>query len=278
MTTTGFVHPGAMGASVAGACSGQRIWASEGRSAATRERAERAGLDDVGTLRALAGAADVIVSICPPSAAVAQAQAVAAVDFDGIYVDANAVAPETARTIAELFPRSVDGGIIGPPVQRAGTTRLYLSGDDARRVGDRWDGSDLEVRVVPGDAGAASAVKMTFAAWTKGTSALLLAIRALAEAEGITADIVGEWETSMPDLVSRADTTAAGVGPKAWRFAGEMQEIADTFEAAGLPDGFHRAAAEAYGRLAGFKDRQPGPSLAEVTAALLGHRGSDFDD
>ena len=268
MTGTGFLHPGAMGASVAGACLGTRLWASEGRSDATRVRAEAAGLDEVGSLAEMVDAADVIVSVCPPAAALDQARAVAEAGFGGVYVDANAVSPATARAIGGLFERPVDGGIIGPPV-RAGATRLYLSGDEAASVAQRWAGSDLEVRVVDGPVGAASAVKMAFAAWTKGTSALLIAIRALAESEGVTDDIVGEWQTSMPDLLARADLTASGVGPKAWRFAGEMEEIAATFAANDLPSGFHLAAAETYERLAGFKNRDPGPSLDEVTAALL---------
>ena len=62
---------------------------------------------------------------------------------------------------------------------------------------------------------------------------------------------------------------AATTAPKAWRFAGEMEEIAATLEAAGLPDGFHRAAAEAYARLASFRGEPEGVQVDEVIAALL---------
>ena len=110
---------------------------------------------------------------------------------------------------------------------------------------------------------------MCFAAWTKGTSALLLAIRALAEGEGVTDAIVAEWATSMPDLIDRAELTAPAVGPKAWRFVGEMEEIGAAFAAHGLPSGFHEAAAEVYARLERFKDDDPGPALAEVVDALI---------
>ncbi len=277
--TTAVLHPGAMGASIAAALRAARpdepvLWAASGRSADTRARADAAGLTAVDDLDAVVDQATQIVSVCPPDAAVELARQVEALGFSGTYVDANAVSPSTARQIGELFDDAVDGGIVGPPVSGPGTTRLYLSGASAAAMADRWAGSDLEVRVVDGPVGAASAVKMGFAAWTKGTSALLLAIRALAEAEGVSDDLLGEWATSMPDLVARSERTPAGVGPKAWRFDGEMHEIADTFEAAGLPDGFHRAAAEIYRRLADLKGRPPvgddAATIDDVTARLLG--------
>ena len=267
---TGVLHPGAMGASIAASCVGRVLWAGEGRSEATARRASEAGAENAGTVEDLADAADVIVSVCPPGAALEQARAVAASGFDGIYVDANAVAPTTARAIADLFDSFVDGGIVGPPARQAGTTRMYLSGAQADTVAGRWHGSNLEVRIVDGGAGAASAVKMCFAAWTKGTSALLLAIRALAEAEGVTDDLLAEWATSMPDLIDRSRHTAPATGPKAWRFVPEMEEIASTFAAAGLPGGFHEAAADIYHRLAAFKDADPGPDLPAAVQQLLG--------
>ena len=111
----------------------------------------------------------------------------------------------------------------------------------------------MEARVVDDRGGSASAVKMCFASWTKGTAAMLLAIRALAEREGVTEALLGEWATSMPDLVARSDAVATTTGPKAWRFEGEMREIASTFAADDLPPGFHEAAAEIYQRLAGLR-------------------------
>lgn len=266
--TTGVLHPGAMGQTIAATCGGRVLWAGEGRSPASVARAEAASLEDVGTMSTMAEQAEVIVSVCPPGAALEQAQQVAATGFGGTYVDANAIAPSTARSIAELFDSFVDGGIVGPPAHRPGTTRMYLSGANAGDVAERWSGSALEVRTVDGGPGAASAVKMCFAGWTKGTSALLLAIRAVAAAEGVTEDLLAEWETSMPELIGRSDHTAPAVGPKAWRFAPEMEEIAATFADAGLPDGFHLAAAEVYERLAEFKDADPGPDLAALINAL----------
>ena len=257
-----------MGAELAATCAGERFWVSSGRSPATARRANAAALRSCESLEELTASCPIIVSVCPPDAAEDVAADVAATGFGGIYVDANAIAPATARRIGERFERFVDGGIIGPPPAVAGTTRLYLSGENASEVARPWDDSLLEVRIVEGGAGAASAVKVCFAAWTKGSAALLLAIRALAESEDVTDAIVGEWKTSMPDLIARAEHTAKAVSPKAWRFAGEMEEIAAAFRANNLPSGFHGAAAELYRTLAEFKDRSPGPSLDEVLDVL----------
>lgn len=273
----GVLHPGAMGAEI-GRCllaaEPERpvLWAADGRSAETRSRAEGAGLTAVPTLAELVERCDVIVSVCPPGSALDVATEVAGLDFTGRYVDANAVSPETARSVGGLFDDVVDGGIVGPPPTAEGTTRLYLSGPGAAEVAALFAGSVLGCRVVEGGPGAASAVKMCFAGWTKGTAALLLAIRSLAEVEGVTSALVGEWETSMPELVTRSERSPAGVGPKAWRFAPEMEEIAASFAGAGLPDGFHLAAAEVYERMAEFKGRPHGGAeavtLDEVLAAL----------
>lgn len=258
--TIGLLHPGAMGASIGAqlVARGHRVlWAGDGRSAETASRAESAGLEDVETIAALAERASIVVSVCPPAEAGAVAASVGALGFGGVYLDANAVSPASARRVSEDVRRAtfVDGGIIGPPVAAAGTTRLYVSGpDDAvGQVMACFDRSDLETRRVDGGVGAASAVKMCFAAWTKGTAALLMDICALADAEGVTESLREEWATSMPDLASRADRTPAGVGPKAWRFEGEMGEIAASFAKHDLPDGFHAAAAEVYARLASLK-------------------------
>ena len=88
---------------------------------------------------------------------------------------------------------------------------------------------------------------------------LLLAVRALAEHEGVAAALTEEWGLSQPGLAERCSAAARGTAPKAWRFVGEMQEIADTFAAAELPRGFHEAAADVYRRLAGFRDAEAAP-------------------
>ena len=268
----GLLHPGEMGAAVGAALEAggaHVLWAAEGRSDATRARAEAAGLTDVGTLARLVERSETIVSVCPPHAALDLARAVSACGFTGAYVDVNAVAPATAREIASAAGRVTDGGIIGGPPRVTGTTRLYLSGpgaDDAARL---FAGSPLEAIVLDGEVGAASALKMCFAAWTKGTSALLVAVRAVAAAERVDGALLQEWAVSLPDLPGRSEGAARGTAAKAWRFVGEMHEIAQTFAAAGLPAGFHQAAAEVYDRMAGFQGAEAAPTLEEVVTAVI---------
>jgi hypothetical protein len=85
---------------------------------------------------------------------------------------------------------------------------------------------------------------------------------------------VGEWGRSQPDLPARSADAVRGNARKAWRFVGEMEEIAATFAAAGLPDGFHRAAAEVYARLTPYKDQVEPPPLAEVARVLAARPGA----
>jgi 3-hydroxyisobutyrate dehydrogenase-like beta-hydroxyacid dehydrogenase len=266
--TIGLLHPGEMGAAVGAAlrASGQSVlWASAGRSAATAERAHEAGLEDVGTIEKLGRRSDVVLSLCPPHAAVDVARSLTR--FAGIYVDANAVSPATARRITELVGRYVDGGIIGSPPRKPGTTRLYLSGSEATLVAGLFAHTIIDAIVVSENPGAASAVKMAFAAWTKGTSALLLAVRAVARVEGIEQTLLDEWRTSQPHLPEQSVAAARSALGKGWRWVGEMNEIAETFAAAGLPDGFHRAAAEIYRRSPHARtDRDD--SLEQVLSAL----------
>src|SRR2546421_1651800 len=249
--TVGLLHPGEMGAAVGAVLvkQGHRVvWASAGRSAETRERAQAAGLEDAGSVGRLVQLSDVIVSVCPPHAAREVAGSV--VGFEGIFVDANAVAPATARQLSDMVAGAggefVDGGIVGPPPGTAGTTRLYLSGSAAESVADLFAGSALDAHVLSDEVGAASAVKMAYAAWTKGTAALLIAIRELARAEQVEPVLLEEWRTSLPELLERSERAVRSGQAKGWRWVGEMQEIAATFSAAGLPAGFHQAAAEMF--------------------------------
>lgn len=276
----GLLHPGAMGVTVgaaARAAGHEVLWLSTGRSAPTRTRAEEAGLQACADLAGLVGSVTGILSVCPPEAALTVAGEVMAAGFEGVYLDANAVAPATSRGIQQLVESGgaaiyVDGGLIGPPALQSGTTRLYLSGAAAGQVSEWFAGSALDARLVEGPAGAASALKMCYAAYTKGSSALLLGVRALAEAEGVSAALLSEWALSQPDLGKRSEASARGTAPKAWRFVAEMEEIAASFEARRLPGGFHHAAAQLYGLMSELKDREA-VTLAEVLEALS--RGLD---
>jgi 3-hydroxyisobutyrate dehydrogenase-like beta-hydroxyacid dehydrogenase len=247
--TIGLLHPGEMGAAI-GKClagAGHRVlWDPEGRSAATKERAEAAGLTGEALARIIARS-DVILSVCPPHAALTVARRVAG--FGGLFVDANAVAPATAREVAAVAEAGgasyVDGGIVGPPPLAPGQTRLYLSGPRAAEVQALFGGTDVDARVVPAP-GTASAVKMAYASWTKGSAALLLAARALARAEGVEPVLLEEWGLSQPGLEKRWDGADRSAAAKGWRWVGEMEEIAAAMAAAGLPEGFHQAAAQIY--------------------------------
>ena len=274
-STVGLIHPGQMGVTVGAAArsAGARVvWASRGRSAQSVARAAERGLEDVGQLGALVCDSETIFSVCPPDAAVDVAKQVAKTGFSGIFVDANAISPDSARKVASVVESAgaafVDGGIIGPPATSAGTTRIYLSGTRALDTAALFEGSLLDAHVIAGDAGAASALKMAYAAWTKGSAALLIAIRALASAEQVEDSLFKEWAISQAGLEARSDQAARSNAFKAWRFVGEMHEIADTFANVGLPDGFHRAAADIYDRLEQFKDCQPTPEATEVVAQV----------
>lgn len=276
VTTIGLLHPGAMGSSIGAAAqaSGARVvWVSEDRSAATVARAEADGFEDVHWLNGMVNQSRIILSVCPPEFALELAEEVCALGFRGTYVDANAISPETSRAVGRLVERNhgtfVDGGIIGGPARQSGTTRLYLSGESAEFVAQFLNQGNLEVNCIEGDAGAASALKMAYAAWTKGTSALLADVIALSLAEGVHDSLVAEWARSQPALLQRADRGLSGAAAKAWRWVGEMEEIAATFEANGLPDGFHRAAAEVYRRIEQFKDDPDAPGGAELAKHLL---------
>jgi 3-hydroxyisobutyrate dehydrogenase-like beta-hydroxyacid dehydrogenase len=269
--TVGLLHPGEMGVTVGAAAKsagGRVVWASEDRSPSSRSRASAHELEDLESIDRLVAAADFVISVCPPHSALEVARSVAMRRFPGVYIDANAVSPATTRTIAGMIENAggtfVDGGIIGPPAAKSDTTRLYLSGREAARVAELFHGSVLEPVQMNAPIGAASALKMAYSSWTKGSAALLIALRAFAISEGIDADLLAEWRRSIPDLQARSERTLNLNARNAWRFVGEMDEIADTFKAAGFPAGFPLAAKEIYQRLGHYKHASSPPSFAEV--------------
>jgi 3-hydroxyisobutyrate dehydrogenase-like beta-hydroxyacid dehydrogenase len=273
--TIAMLHPGEMGAAIGAnlVSRGHRVvWASAGRSAASRRRAGQCGLEDLDTLAQALDAADIVFSVCPPHAAADLARAVAACGFRGAYVDANAVSAETSRALGAMLEAAgasfVDAGIVGPPPVAGASVRLYLCGSRAGEIAGLFEGCVMQAIALTGPLGAASALKVCYAAWNKGATALLGAIRALAQQEQVDEALLAEWKISQPDIPKRSEMVTVSAR-KAWRWIAEMEEIAASFEAAGLPAGFHLAAADVYRRLEGFKDAAKPPSLAEVTAALL---------
>ena len=271
----GILHPGNMGIFVAASAqdSGCQVyWVSEGRSAQTRERAETHNLRDAGTLSQLCETCSILISVCPPHAAEDVADQVLSCGFTGLYVDANAISPQRVARIGERMVAEgvafVDGGIVGGPAWQSGDTWLYLAGEQAGTVAGCFSAGPLETDVIGEEIGKASALKVCYAAWTKGSTALLSAILAAANALDVWEELRVQWDRDWPDFAERAVNRARRVTAKAWRFAGEMDEISSTFEAVGVPGEFHAGAAILYRRIAHLKDAPEMPSLEEVLDSL----------
>lgn len=276
----GFLHPGEMGISLAASAlnSGhEACWAAEGRSGATAGRARQHGLTAFDTVAELCGACEILVAVCPPHAAAQQAAEVRSAGFQGIYVDANAISPQSVITIGEEMQRAgisfVDGGIVGMPAWKPNATWFYLSGIGAEQVAGCFREGPLETEVLGTETGKASALKMCFAANTKGTTALLSAILGTAERLGVREALENQWERYHPGMAGRTHERIRTSARKAWRFTGEMEEIADTFEAAGMPPGFHRGARDIFRRQRRFKDANEPPALEDILEALLNESG-----
>lgn len=276
MTKIGILHPGEMGVSVAASAihSGHEVyWASQQRSDKTRQRAETYKLKEVGSLSNLCQTCEVILSVCPPNAAEDIARSVIEQGFKGYYVDANAIAPQRAKRVGAMLEsngiRFIDGGIIGGPAWKPKETWLYLSGKNAKVIADCFGQGPLETKIIGEEIGKASALKMCYAAYSKGTTALLAGILATAESLGVREELYQQWDMDDPSFSDQVNRRVRRVTAKAWRFEGEMHEIASTFQKAGLPNGFHEAAAEVYQRMAGFKDSPDTPKLEKVLMALL---------
>jgi 3-hydroxyisobutyrate dehydrogenase-like beta-hydroxyacid dehydrogenase len=276
MTKIGVLHPGEMGVSIASSAinSGHEVyWASQGRSDKTRLRAEQHRLIELPSLEQLCQTCEIIVSVCPPQAAEEVASSVMDAGFQGLYLDANAVSPQRAIDIEKQIngagSQFVDGGIIGGPAWTAGETWLYLSGDRAEEIETCFSSGPLETKIIGREIGKASALKMCYAAYSKGTTALLSAVVAAAESLGVRDELSTQWKRDDDGFPDRVNQRISRATAKAWRFEGEMQEIADTLREAGLPEGFHVAAAEIYHRIAGFKDFPGTPPLDNVIQSLL---------
>ena len=260
MTKVAVLHPGSMGVSIAATMINSAVevyWSPQGRSRETCQRADEHQLIAVADPADLVKSCDVVLSICPPHAALELAAWVAQQEFQGLYIDANAVSPARSVQIGELVAGAgadyVDGGVIGGPAWQSGTTWLHLAGSHADQAAELFKAGPLQVNIVSDQIGQASALKMVFAAQTKGSSALTCATLAAARSLGVSAALQQQWQQLGMGLAEQAELTLIASGRKAWRFAGEMDEIAETFAAAGIPAEFHQAAAEVFRRMAGFE-------------------------
>jgi len=258
------------------------ITALAGRSPRTRQLAQQAGIHDVETLTALVQEADLILSILVPDQAVAAAQAVVqAAAAEGrtlVYVDCNAIAPQTAAKIDQIITaadgRFVDASIIGPPPRKAGSTRFYASGSDVATFAQLRD-FGLEIIDLGAEVGQASAFKMCYAALTKGLTALCTELLTAAEHFRITKALAQEFEGSQAQLYKQMQQALPGMPAKAHRWIGEMEEIAQTFGAIGLTPQILAGAADLYRfvhstPLARLTPEDPKPTFQEMIETLAG--------
>jgi 3-hydroxyisobutyrate dehydrogenase-like beta-hydroxyacid dehydrogenase len=233
-----------MGAAV-GAQAGRKgtkvVWCPSGRSQATHQRARQAGLLAVDDLGQMLDQADVVLSVCPPAAAQQVAMRAAEHGYKGIYVEANATSPERCARIAERLgeagARVVDGALFGPPPRREGPKAgLYLSGEwaDIQTVGYLFTGTQVEPVALDGGLGTASALKMAYSSYQKGARVLAAVAHALAARHGVTEHLVTEAAHSSESPLAQPDQIT-DVAARAWRWAPELHEIADTLQADELP-------------------------------------------
>ncbi|GAA2775229.1 DUF1932 domain-containing protein [Saccharopolyspora taberi] len=263
MSTAGLLHPGEMGAAVGAEIRRNGhdvVWCPEGRSARSSRRAQDADLRAVGDLGTMLDQCDVVLSICPPAAAEDVAREVAEAGYRGIFVDANAISPQTLLRVADVVAvggaEVVDASIIGPPPKpRRNRARLHLSGAPGHLdvVASLVSGTAVQP-VRHGDRlGAASAVKMAFASFQKSSRVLAGLAHALADEHGVGEALLEEAELMSGRILAERDFVP-NVAARAWRWGPEMAEVADTLRGAGLP-----------------------PDLAESTAAVLARWHRDRD-
>jgi 3-hydroxyisobutyrate dehydrogenase-like beta-hydroxyacid dehydrogenase len=274
----GLLHPGAMGAAVGRqlTAAGHEVrWCSAGRSAATAERAEAAGLRAMDSLAEVLDGSTVVLSVCPPAFAEDVAREVAEAGYAGIFVDANAIGPDRMGAIAELFTDAevtvVDGGIIGPPPGPDRTARLYLSGpaEEVNWVHGLFTGTRAEPVRIDGKVGTASALKIAYGSFQKASRALAAVSHALADSYGVTDHLLSEARALGPNaLIDREHFPS--VAARAWRWAPEMIEGAETFAALGLPGDLATGASAVFHRWDADKDAD-----LDVDTALRHLRDAD---
>jgi len=254
--TIAIYSPGDMGSGV-GKVLGENgfdvITSLDGRSSRTKDLAASSKIRDVGSLDNMVKEADLILCIMVPSNATAAAELVAesmrTTGETTYYADCNAISPDRTRTIGEIISSAggkyIDGGIIGGSPNRGEAPRFYVSGPNASAMSD-LDGKGIAVRDMGGEIGHGSGIKMCYAALTKGTSTLQIALLSAAEAMGLSDQLRAEFESSQPNALKQMDTGISRLPPNAHRWIGEMEEISDTFEQVGVSPFFHKGAADIY--------------------------------
>ena len=259
--TVAIQSPGDMGAGVGReliARGFRALTCLAGRSERSRRLAEAAGLELADSLDALVESADLVLSILPPAAAEGfadeAAEALRRTGARPAFADCNAIAPATARRIAARIAGAgavfIDAGIVGAAPGRSGLpTRFYCSGPDTSAL-EALDGPNLSVRRLGDEVGQASAMKMVYAAVTKGAFTLHTAALTAARVYGLSEPFHAELAESRPAEFEAMNRMVPRLPLDAARWVGEMHEISETFAAAGLPGEFHRGAARVFELLA----------------------------
>ena len=254
--TVAILSPGDMGHAV-GRALGEHglevITCLKGRSERTRELARRGNIRDVSSLDRMVSQADLVLSILVPAKAVSVARQVAdalrATGGDTPFADCNATSPQTAEAmdavITEAGGRFIDASIIGGPPRQGASPRFYVSGKHAA-VMSELDGKGIAVRPIGDTIGRASGIKMCYAALTKGTSALHVALLTAAQAMGLSEELRTEFLSSQPEAYKRMEAQVPRLPASAFRWIGEMEEIAATFDHVGVTPYFHLGAAEVF--------------------------------
>ena len=253
--TVAILSPGSMGSAVGQALreSGYDVVTNlDGRSERTRALAEEAGFRAVSGIDCIVEEADLVMSILVPSEAISVArEAAAAMKRTGsspAYADCNAVSPDTARELGGIIEaaggRFIDAGIIGGPPGSGSPPRFYASGPHEAVIGE-LDGKGIIVPLLGGDVGRASAIKMCYASLTKGVSALQTAALVAAHRLGLSSELESEMSSSQANVLAQMQSVI-GLPGKAFRWVGEMEEIAATFESVGVTGNFHHGAAEIF--------------------------------
>ncbi|MGW1991201.1 DUF1932 domain-containing protein [Embleya sp. NPDC001921] len=270
MTTIGILHPGSMGAAVAGELTGRGItvlWCPTGRGAATAARADGFCLEPVEELDELLDRSACVISLCPPAAAEAVARSVAERRYAGLYVEANAVSPERMGRLAALLAAGgaavVDASVVGSPPSPTRSPRLYLSGADGEvaRVAELFADTRVRVRSLPGGIGQASGLKFSFASYQKASRALAAVAHAMASEYGVGAELLDIARDHSTRHLAEPDYIA-DVAAKAWRWEPEMREVAAALTAVGLPAELALGAADVLARWAPAKDTELDPAEA----------------
>jgi 3-hydroxyisobutyrate dehydrogenase-like beta-hydroxyacid dehydrogenase len=242
LITITLLHPGSMGAAIGAEAvrAGTRVlWVPDGRSAITQERAEQAGLEASSSLASALRSCDVVLSVCPTQAAEDVAQQVAERGFSGVYVEANAISPQRVTRIAAVAPevcRVVDGSIFGPDANRTRVACLYLAGDTSAAdiLRSAFEKSRVEVRILEGPIGRASALKMAFINFQRSARVLTALSHALAERHQVVDELLKEAE-GMSSKILADSAYLSTLAARAWRWAPEMREVTDALHGVGLP-------------------------------------------